>query len=102
MCIRFRSGAGDDQCEMSAGTTPPCRGSSAVANAYSGLSKPLLCLLFSFPGMIEAVGFLCVLHLVRMGAAVSYEYSCLIASRDQDRIIVRTHGSHGKYRNDAR
>ena len=28
----FRSGAGDDQSEMSAGVTPPFRGSSAVAN----------------------------------------------------------------------
>ena len=30
--LRFRSGAGDDQSEMSAGTAPPCRRSSAVAN----------------------------------------------------------------------
>ena len=39
--LRFRSGAGDDQSEMSAGVTPPFRGSSAVANENVRRRVPL-------------------------------------------------------------
>ena len=43
--LRYRSGAGDDQSEMSAGTTPPCRGSSADVNE-NVRRRVFLCTLF--------------------------------------------------------